>query len=214
MLRILDYLGGGLDWLFFAVVSPLFAAAGRGLEWFLLKPLDLLGIPVPWQVLVVAMFTALLSMLLRRLARVDEKEKEFKKLFSTKKEKQKDIDAIADWKTRDMFYRTTDNDIDEDFNTYLAQRFARHSAVYLLPIFLSLFWLETVFTNEELAARLGSSYPIPLPANGYGVEGLSVTFIFLAGYILSLIVLFRARRFISRNTVEKIRPAKSCELEV
>ncbi len=195
MFTILEKITGGLDWLFAALVSPLFTGMAQGLELLLLRPLTLLHIPIALQTVIIAALTACLSLAIRALIQVEKEEGLFRKKFVAKRTSQKNIDLIPDWKTRDSFYRTTDSDIDDDFNTYLAQRFARHTATYLLPIFLALYWLETALPTEKLEQMVGVPYALALPANGYGIEGLSVPFIFLLAYAASLISLFTGRRY-------------------
>lgn len=183
-----------LDRFFEFWIVPMFAFFSRGLESVFLKPLDFLQVPVAFQVMVVGLLTALLSLLLRRWLRVEEKEQNFTKAFSAKKDSQKNFRLLPDWKAREVFFRASDNELDEDFNTYLAQRFARHGMVYLLPIFFVLFWLDNVLPKEELIRRIGGPYTIMLPKNSYGVEGLPVPFVFLAAYVLSLLCVASLRK--------------------
>jgi uncharacterized membrane protein (DUF106 family) len=202
---IVEKIIGLFDWLYQILVGPFFAGIGRGLEWLVLRPLDSLHASIALQIVVVAVLTGLLSLVIRRLLRAEEKDRAFRKIFAAKKAEQQDIDLLPDWKTRDVLYRTTDRDIDEDFNTYLSQRFSRHVAVYLLPIFLALYWLNSVFPADELLRRIGAPYAIPLPANRYGLEGLPVTFVFLAAYVTALFCLFQARKFQRNNGSLTIR---------
>jgi len=192
---IVEKIIGLFDWLYQALVGPFFAGIGWGLEWLVFRPLDSLHASVALQIVVVAVLTGLISLVIRRLVRSEEKDKAFRKAFAEKKAEQQNIDLLTDWKTRDLLYRTTDQDIDEGFNTYLAQRFSRHVAIYLLPIFSALFWLNGAFPADELLRRVGAPYVVVLPANGYGVDGLTVSFIFLLSYILALICLFQVRKF-------------------
>ena len=183
-----------LDWLFESIVSPVFLLAGRGLELLMLKPLDALHAPVVWQLILAAVITALLSRYLRTLFRVEQKEQEFKEKFSAEKAKQQDIKLLEDWKTRDEFYKACDQELDEDFNTYLAQRIGRYVGVYLLPLFLVLFWLNSVFSTQELLSRNGSPFVVSLSGWSLGIEGLNVTFVFLVAYVFSLTFLHFARK--------------------
>ncbi|MBU0681816.1 MAG: hypothetical protein KKD73_10390 [Proteobacteria bacterium] len=197
IVTILDTITGGLDWLFTALVAPVFIGIAQGLDLLLLRPLTFLNIPIAWQTIIIAALAGCLSLGIRAVLNVEKKEGLFRERFVDKRTRQKNIELISDWKTRDAFYRTTDTDIDEDFNTYLAQRFARHTAAYLLPIFLTLYWLETALPREKLVELVGGPYAIPLPANGYGIEGLSVPFVFLVAYAMSLIGLFVARKYLT-----------------
>lgn len=167
-----------LDWLFETLLSPLVLAIGHGLEMIFLKPMDLLHIPIAVQLIVIASITAKLSMILRRKCKVDEKEELFRKKFSELKMGQQPIDSLDDWKARDVLYRSSDNMIDDEFNIYLAQRFSRQMQVYLLPIFVVLFWLESVLPAKA----------ITLWGNGInGVQSIPVSLFFLTAYVAALI---------------------------
>ncbi|NOX80848.1 MAG: hypothetical protein GXP57_07145 [Deltaproteobacteria bacterium] len=196
----MDLTNAVLGWLFTSLVSPFFSLLGRGLELLLLRPLDLIGLPVAGQVAVVGLLAGLLSLFLRRLLRVGEHEDSFVAAFAAKKERQKDFALLNDWKTRDLFFRVSDRDLDEDFNTYLAHRFALHGIVYLLPILFTLFWLDTVFSPDELISRVGVAAAMPLPANSYGLAGVPVALVFFIFYLLVLFTAgWRRRRCRSRQ---------------
>jgi ABC-type transport system involved in cytochrome bd biosynthesis fused ATPase/permease subunit len=175
-----------LDFLYFEVISPVFIVIARGLDMLLIQPLQFLQVPTVLQVMVIAILTGLLSMTIRRLLRVEAKEAAFKATFTQKKDAQDDLKLISDWKSRETFAKTIDNDIDQDFNSYLAERFARHGMVYLLPIFLSLFWLENT--------SLPSGILFYLPENRFGIQGIYPQFVFLLTYCLALFTFFRLRR--------------------
>jgi len=175
-----------LDSLYFEIISPVFVVLGRGLDLLLIQPLQLLQVPVILQIMCVAMLTTLFSLTLRRLVKVEEKDAVFKTAFARKKAAQDDLKLISDWKSRETFAKTIDQDIDQDFNSYLAGRFARHGIVYLLPIFLSLFWLEN--------SPLPSGILFYLPENRFGMEGIYPQFIFLMTYCGVLFTFFRLRR--------------------
>lgn len=175
-----------LDSLYFEIISPVFAALGRVLDLLLIQPLQFLQIPPVLQVICIATLTALLSLGLRRLVKVEEKDAAFKAAFARKKAAQDDLKLISDWKSRETFAKTIDQDIDQDFNSYLAGRFAGHGIVYLLPIFLSLFWLEN--------SSLPSGILFYLPENRFGIEGIYPQFVFLLTYCSVLFTFFRRRR--------------------
>ncbi len=200
MATIGEYVINILDWVFESWIVPLFDFLSRGLELVLLKPLELIHLPVAAQIITVAALTALCSLEMRRLLKVEEKEQAFAAAFAAKKNKQKNLELLPDWKTRDVFYRATDNDLDEEFNSYLAQRFAWHGIIYLLPIFFALFWLDSIFPKQKLAANYGGPYVISLPANGFGIEGLPLTFVFLVAYLVVLILSFQIRKRLGRRT--------------
>lgn len=195
-----------IDWIFEVVISPVFQLIGRGLEMLILKPLDLLHLPVAFQVAVVAVGTGLLSMRLRQVLKAEEKTRAFQEKFAAQKAEQSSLRELPDWKEREVLYRASDKAIDEHFNVYLAQLFARNGMVYLLPLFFALFWLETVFTREELMARLGHPYVFSILENSYGIEGLPVSFVFLAVYVVTLIVSFQVRK---RRNFKKTRQLRS-----
>lgn len=182
-----------LDTLYFGIISPLFLLLSQGLEQVLLGPLRLLQLPVTLQVMCVAVAAAALSLYIRKLIKVEEKEAAFKKQFTAKKRQQDDLHLISDWKSREKFAKAIDDDIDYDFNTYLAGRFARYGITYLLPIFLTLFWLDGIIHETFL---------IGLPASS-GYPGLSTQFVFLLTYCTALFIYFRLRKKRLRRTEEE-----------
>ncbi len=185
MERLLTTISSVLDFLYFELISPGFALIARGLDMLFIQPLQFLQLPPVLQIMWVAFLSCLLSMAIRRLLRVEEKEAAFKQMFASKKDAQKDLHLISDWKSRETFAKTIDNDIDNDFNSYLAERFARHGMVYLLPIFLSLFWLENVLYTGIL---------FYVPENRFGIQGIYPQFVFLLTYCFVLITYFKVRR--------------------
>lgn len=175
-----------LDFLYFEVISPAFVFVAKGLDMLLIQPLQFLHVPPVLQVMFIAMLSGMLSIAIRRLLRVEQKEAAFKATFTEKKAAQENLRLISDWKSRETYAKTIDNDIDCDFNSYLAERFARHGMVYLLPIFLSLFWLENVLESSGVLYLL--------PENRLGVEGIYPQFVFLLTYCLVLVTFFRLRK--------------------
>ncbi len=192
MEQLLKIITNMLDFLYFELISPVFVFIARGLDMLLIHPLQFLEVPTVLQVMIIAILTGLLSMTIRRLLRVEEKEAAFKATFTQKKEAQDDLKLISDWKSRETFAKTIDKDIDQDFNSYLAERFARHGMVYLLPIFLSLFWLEN--------ASLPTGILFYLPENRFGIQGIYPQFVFLLTYCLTLVTFFRLRRKKKRSS--------------
>jgi len=189
----MDLLYRFLDWIFYGLIEPLFITLGQGLSLVLLRPLEILQLPVALQVTVIAILTALLSFTLRHLLQVNSRQKIFRNQFVSKRKQQDNVKYISDWKTRDALYRRMNQDIDEDFNTYLAQHFVRYVTVYMLPIFLVMAWLNTFLSNSILIDRFDSYYILPL--NIAGIEGLTVTGVFLIVYIAALVVGFRLKRY-------------------
>ncbi|MEA3546787.1 MAG: hypothetical protein U9R66_03915 [Thermodesulfobacteriota bacterium] len=201
------------DWLFESLITPFFSLIGRGLELGLLKPLDFFHIPIIGQVVFVAVLSALLSWTLRHWLKMDEKDHKFKQGFEQERIKQQDIDLISDWKSRDALYRFTDKELDEDFNTYLAGKFARFMQVYMLPLFLVLFWLDdVVFSQAVLLERLGTFYLIDFSDKGWSVQGINLYGVFLLAYVISLIVLFRIKkqRLSSNKKACRARDDEAC----
>ena len=183
-----------LDWLYYDCIAPLFQLMGRLLSLVLIQPLALLHTPVWLHVIFLAVLTACFSFFLRHLLKVEEKVQRFNALFAKKRERQQDLQLISDKYSREALYKVTDDDLNSDFNTYLAHHYARYVTVYMLPIFLILAWLNTVFTETYLLDVLGHPFVLNVPENSFGVTGLSVTFIFLLTYVLSLIVGFQVVR--------------------
>ena len=175
-----------MDLLYFEIISPVFVLIGRGLDILLIQPMQFLHIPLVLQIMFIALLTGMLSMLIRRLLGVEQKDAAFRAVFAARKEAQDDLKLISDWKSRETFAKTIDNEIDNDFNSYLAERFARHGMVYLLPIFLSLFWLEH--------SPLPNGILLYLPDNRFGVQGIYPQFVFLLTYCLVLFTYFKIRR--------------------
>jgi len=186
MEQLLKTISSLLDILYFEVISPGFVLVAKGLDMLLIQPLQFLQIPPVVQVMVIALLSAMLSMAIRHLIGVEKKEAAFKATFTKKKAAQDDLQLISDWKSRETFAKTIDDDIDQDFNSYLAERFARHGMVYLLPIFLSLFWLENALESSGVLFKL--------PENRFGIQGIYPQFVFLLTYCLVLFTFFRLRR--------------------
>ena len=180
MIEIINQISSLLDWLFATGITPLYHLLCQGLAYITLKPLALLHTPLALQVFLVGTLFGLLSRKLRELMRVPEYESRFQKSFAAKKENQQHLNAVEDWKLRQELYRYSDSELDEDYNAYLAHRFAQHGVVYLLPVFFALSWLETAlpaavplfhFTRIE---HLGSADP-------------SKPIIFFVGYLATLL---------------------------
>lgn len=181
------------DWIFAGMVVPLFSTASHLMELVLLSPLDALHIPFWLEITVIASLTAFLSLLIRRHLKIDEKEAAFQEAFAARKEAQELIKDLDDWKKQSVLYDASDKQLDEEFNTYLAQRFSRYGLTYLMPVFLMLFWLDRVRPACELEARTGSPFAVPLPQNCFGIPGISVPLLFLAVYLAWIAAYFKFR---------------------
>jgi len=181
MEQITQYFLDLFDIVFFSVISPVFLVVGRGLELLLMEPLRLIQLPVALQVVLVAVLAALVSLRLRKWMQVEEKEQAFRVRFEASREQQQDLKLISDWKSRETYAKTIDNEIDQEFNTYLAGRFVRYGVVYLLPLFLTQFWLGEVIDETFVLAVPSASGPV----------GVSQMAVFLPVYCLSLYLAFR-----------------------
>ncbi len=196
----MELLNTALDWLYYGLIGPFFSLAARGLDALLLAPLAWLGLPEWLQVALVAIFTAMSAFGLRRLFRIEEKIALFRKAFLAKREKQQDLQLVSDKHSREALYRCTDEELNHDFNIYLAHHYARYVSIYILPLFLILAWLNRSLSEEWLTAQYGTPFVLPAPANSMGVEGLSVTLVFLLAYVISLIIGFNVHRLRPRAT--------------
>ncbi len=187
-----------LDLLYFGVITPLFRAVGWVLSLVFIRPLAWLHTPIWLHVALLGTITAVFSLQIRRLLRVDEKVARFNAVFAEKRRRQQNLQFIPDKYSREALYRVTDDELNNDFNTYLAKHYARYVTVYLLPVFLTLAWLNTVFSHSFLMHIGGIPYVIGVPENRFGIQGLTVTAVFLLSYILSLMAGFFLQRKLRR----------------
>ncbi len=190
----MDLLSTLLDKIFYGLIEPLFSLLGQGLSMVFITPLVALRIPLPLHVALLAVLVALFAFWLRTRLRVDEKVAVFNQAFAAKRERQKDLQLISNKYSRSEMYEATDDELNDDFNTYLAHHYGRYVLIYLLPIFLTMAWLNTTFSDIFLIERVGIPYVLPVPDNRYGVQGLSVTCIFLVSYIVTLISGFQIKK--------------------
>lgn len=190
----MDLLDSLLNGLYYGLIAPFFGFCARMLTLLLIRPMTLLHLPEWLQVGVIAVLVALFAFWMRHLLRVDERIEEFNRRFAKRRSQQQELRHIPDRYSRDALYRTTDEELNEEYNTFLAYHYARYVMIYMLPLFLVLAWLNSVFSASWLEARYGRPFLVPLPENSLGVHGLSVTFLFLLCYILTLIVGFRILR--------------------
>jgi len=186
----MDTINHVLDWIYFGIITPVFRLIGWLMSLVFIRPLAALHTPVWLHVAILGLLTAAFSHYVRYLLKVDEKVARFNELFAEKRRRQMDLQLIPDKYSREALYRVTDDELNSDFNSYLAHHYARYVTVYLLPVFLTLAWLNTVFSTSELVARCGMPYVVSVPENRFGVQGLSVTAIFLLAYIAGLIIGF------------------------
>ncbi len=172
-----------LNWIWVHILTPVASATGKGLEIMILKPLSGAGLDPFWQVLIVGVLTAFISIFIAKLLRTEAKEERFRKIFLEKKAIQENFKNVEDWKMKKVLYETSDSDLDEEYNNFVAQKFAHFGATYLLPIFLILFWLNLNFPVEKLMEITGSNFLLLLPKNPIHLKGLSVPVTFFIGYL-------------------------------
>ncbi len=191
---IINQITAVLDWIFTDIVVPVFSAVSRLLEFLILKPMDAAHFPFWLELTVIASLTALLSLYIRKLLRIDEKEAAFQEAFLARKQAQEFIKDIDDWKKQSVLYDASDKELDEEFNTYLAQRFSRYGLTYLMPSFLVLFWLDCTRPAWKLEAETGSPFVINFPPNSFGIPGISVPLFFIIVYLLIIAGYFKFRK--------------------
>jgi len=196
---IWSYIKHGLDFVLVKFVGPLFSVIGKTLYFILLKPLALLQLPVFIQVIFIGILTGFLSIKIKKALKVQEKEEVFFKKFEKMRAVQKDFDLIKDWKMRKVLYEATDKDLDEEYNTFIAQKFSHFGMVYLLPIFLTLFWLDSVFSSDYLESINGLPYTLVFPSEPFGLPGLSLPVTFFIGYISIQIIWARLQKKKKKN---------------
>ena len=183
-----------LDAIYYGMLQPLFLGIKAFLDLVFLDSLALLSISKSGQVIVVAVCTVLFAFCLRRLLDVEAREKVFRKKFTAQKAERDTIGIIPDPKSRDALYTSADQSIDEDFNTYLAQHYFRYVLIYLLPLFLVMAWLNSSLNESVLQVVSGQAYLFLLPSHPLGMQGVSVTLLFLSSYIISLVVGFQLKK--------------------
>lgn len=206
---ILSQITGIFDWILAYIVVPVFSMTARVLELVLLKPMDAVGFPFWLEIVVIASLTALLSLFIRKLLKIDEKEAAFQEAFLTRKQAQELIKDVDDWKKQAVLYDASDKQLDEEFNTYLAQRFSRYGLTYLMPVFLVLFWLDNVRPAWLLEAETGSPFAINLPPNSLGIPGISIPLLFLSVYLVIIASYFKFRKRPRINLSELARSQKN-----
>ena len=187
-----------LNWLWLNVVAASAMPLGEGLYGLTIAPLSRIGVPPFFQILFIGFLAAGISFGLKKWLKIEEKEALFQSRISKKQEIQKYLPALKDWKLKKVLLEATDEDIDEIYNTYIAYKFSWFGMVYLLPIFLTLFWLDW------LPDFSGPRFLVEFPENSLGIPGLSVPATFFLGYLPGLMVLHRMKR-------RRQRAADRCE---
>lgn len=133
---------------------------------------------------------------------MEEKTKKFNRIFAEKRMLQQDFQLVQNTYQCRAMYQASDDTLNNMYNTFLAKHYARFVSIYLLPLFLIMAWLNNVYSAEVLIIERGYPFVLSAPANDYGIQGLSVTFIFLVSYIPSLIIGFLIRRHRRRAGVK------------
>ncbi len=183
-----------LDIVFYRIFSPLVLFIRDLFDLLFLDSLSALHVSPTGQVVFVAICTVLFAFSLRWWLNVDAKEKVFRKAFTAQKSKRDYIGIVDDKKSRDEMYKSADQTIDEGFNTYLAQHYFRYVSIYLLPLFLVMSWLNHSLDESILTVVSGHAYLFLLPSHPLGMEGVSVTMLYLLVYVVGLIIGFQIKR--------------------
>ncbi len=194
-----NYILNSLNTVYERFIGPLFFLLGQGLNSLILQPLVFLQFPVSLQIVTAAFLFAALSLFLRRVLKIKEHEAEFRRLFAEKYSIQGDIAKISDWKIKSLMFEYADKELDEFFNTYMAQKYVRYVAVYLLPLFTGEIWLNNVFSPDNLYDIHGSTFALPLPANSAGIHGLTVSALFLLAWLLGLFLFSLAGKLFKKS---------------
>ncbi|MBM9518937.1 hypothetical protein JWG39_03795 [Desulforhopalus vacuolatus] len=183
-----------LDYIFYRGIQPLILCVRDLFTFIFLDTMSLAGIPYSGQVVIIAVSTVLFAFLLRKWLDVETKEKIFQKKFAAQKAERDNITVIPDKNNRDAMFTSADQSIDEDFNIYLAQHYFRYVLIYLLPIFLVMAWLNSTLDEKVLPVVSEHPYLFLLPSKPFGMEGVSVTLLFLFSYLVSLIAGFQLKK--------------------
>lgn len=176
-----------LDWIFAALIMPTLQHGQALLLSALDKPFAYFGLSVTGQVIAVSVITAVISLALKKLLGIETKEKAYKENFTRKKSLHGPIAEIGDWRKRDLLYHAIDRELDDEYNTYLAGRFARHGIVYLLPVFSAFILLQNLLAAEPAPTGEAPALLIArFTENNPGMEGISVSLVFFIAYLSTL----------------------------
>lgn len=184
---MLDALISMLDWLWLDLIVPVMSMVGEGLYRISIGAFSSLGIPISFSIFLIGILTSIVSLIIRVILKVDMRERVFQKKIQRKRELQEGISGIEDWKVQEVLTKATDEEIDEVYNTYLSYKFAWFGTTYLVPIFLVLYWLDTI---PELN---GVRFVVEFPPNPLGLPGLSVALTFFLGYLPGIFLLTKLK---------------------
>jgi hypothetical protein len=183
-----------LDFIFYKVVYPVFLFIRQIFDIVFLGSMTSLSIPYSYQVVIIAICTVCFAFALRKWLNVEAKEKVFRTKFVAQKAERDNIAIVENKKSRDLMYTSADQSIDDDFNVYLAQHYFRYVLIYLLPLFLVMAWLNNSLDDQILTTISGHSYLYLTPSHPFGMEGVSVTLLYLLSYVISLIAGFQIKK--------------------
>lgn len=183
-----------LDTVFYNLISPVILFVRNLLDLIFLGTMSAFHISLSGQVIIVSASTVLFAFFLRWFLKVEEKNRKFNDKFKALKEKRDTIKVIDDEKVREAMLESADQSIDEDFNTYLAQHYFRYVLVYMLPVFLVMAWLNSSLDKTVLPVVEGQTYLFTLPSKPLGMNGVSVTLLFLSTYVMFLIFGFQIQK--------------------
>lgn len=182
------------DHLYDGLLVPFFLFVVRLLNMVFIHPLIALHVPLWLHLSLLAALTAGLSFAIRKWLKAEEKTRKFHERFAEKRKRQQDLRLIPEKHSRLALYRVTDKELDEDYNRWLARHYARYVMIYLPPVFLALAWLNSLFPETALIRAHGIPFVCRVPANRFGIQGLSVTAVFLLAFVISLATGFYIRR--------------------
>ncbi|GEM_PF-733316 len=195
-----------LDWLWFHLVVATANTLGDLLYRVTIAPLNNWGLPPFFQVILMGLLVAIISLTIKRLLKVHEKEALFLHRIRKKRRIEQYLPALKDWKLKKVLLEANDKDVDELYNTYIAYKFSWFGMVYLLPIFITLFWFDSLMEFS------GPVFLLLFPENSFGIPGLSVPATFFIGYISGLLLFsrfFKPKRRLSKKSKKQNLPGQA-----
>ena len=181
------------DFLYDSIIIPALHLIDTFLN-LLISPLS--GYPPLIQILVVAVFGALLSRILSNKFKAGRK-KELNKEFQEKISSLKYTKYVGDNKLRRIVRKGINQSADETYEKIILDKFFETGISYFLPLFFFLIWLEySLFTPETLISLTGSPYAY---VRGSEVK-LSAAWVYLYSYniiLAGLCVIKLIVRFVS-----------------
>ena len=167
------------DFLYDSIIIPALHLIDTFLN-LLISPLS--GYPPLIQILVVAVFGALLSRILSNKFKAGRK-KELNKEFQEKISSLKYTKYVGDNKLRRIVRKGINQSADETYEKIILDKFFETGISYFLPLFFFLIWLEySLFMPENLISLTGSPYAY---VRGSEVK-LSAAWVYLYSYNIIL----------------------------